>query len=335
MHPEEKLKSHITVDVHWRAMCKLWICLDCPQHCPTLKLQEIEDLHRWRNTDRAFMEADIHQARAGHFSVRSCRSHRTCGEERAQVEMVLFILFCLAFSFGRASKKRRMARHTYAEASTIRIVFTCLTVLVASCCNCYFYVSRVHVSIRLLIPALCEGDTKARCPGGKSQKWYCIWCSNSICKRKLRCTGIYIYIHIYIYVAWDQNYFVMLIRCINIKDITNHITIGFRYERIPASFCSNPKTSKKWLHLDKHPATVQNPMIPEKGTANSRLNHMQTWPNRKASETKPRMVWQAKKRSAFSKHGTTWQHKNRFHHFGKKNIFSNYSPWVAPTYWGV
>lgn len=132
MHPEEKLKSHITVDVHWRAMCKLWICLDCPQHCPTLKLQEIEDLHRWRNTDRAFMEADIHQARAGHFSVRSCRSHRTCGEERAQVEMVLFILFCLAFSFGRASKKRRMARHTYAEASAIRIVFTCLTVLVAT-----------------------------------------------------------------------------------------------------------------------------------------------------------------------------------------------------------
>lgn len=70
----------------------------------------------------------------------------------------------------------------------------CLYMSYCTCCNCYFYVPRAHVSIRLLIPALCEGDTKARCPGGKSQKWYCIWCSSSICKRKLRCTGIYIYI---------------------------------------------------------------------------------------------------------------------------------------------
>ena len=333
MHPEEKLKSHITVDVHWRAMCKLWICLDCPQHCPTLKLQEIEDLHRWRNTDRAFMEADIHQARAGHFSVRSCRSHRTCGEERAQVEMVLFILFCLAFSFGRASKKRRMARHTYAEASTIRIVFTCLTVLVASCCNCYFYVSRVHVSIRLLIPALCEGDTKARCPGGKSQKWYCIWCSNSICKRKLRCTGIYIYIFTYIYICCMRpELFCHAIRCINIKDITNH-HYRFQIWTHTGFILQQSQNIKKLLHLDKHPATVQKSHDSRKrygkqrnggsefGHGQERLNHMQTWPNRKASETKPRMVWQAKKRSAFSKHGTTWQHKNRFHHFGKKKRF--------------
>ena len=50
------------------------------------------------------------------------------------------------------------------------------------------------------------------------------------------------------------------------------ITIGFRYERLPASFCSNPTNIKKMWHLDKHPASVQNPMIPEKGTYGKQQN---------------------------------------------------------------
>ena len=340
MHPEEKLKSHITVDVHWRAMCKLWICLDCPQHCPTLKLQEMKTYiggaiptgPSWRLISIR-LEQGTFQCGAAGVIVHAAKR---------ELKLKWFVHLVLPRLQFRTSLQEEKDGQTHLRRSLSNQ--DCLYMSYCTCCNCYFYVPRAHVSIRLLIPALCGGDTKARCPGGKSQKWYCIWCSSSICKRKLRCTGIYIYIILYIYMfAWDQNYVVMLIKCIHIKDITNH-HYRFQIWTHTGFILQQSQNIKKLLHLDKHPATVQNPMIPEKGTANSGMEEVSLVMGKNGLTTckhgptgklqKLSQGWFDKRVHSqnMAQHGNT---KIDSTILEKKTVFSNYSPWVAPTYWGV
>ena len=153
---------------------------------------------------------------------------------------------------------------------------------------------------------------------------------------------IYTYIHIYIYVAWDKNYVVMLIKCIHIKDITNH-HYRFQIWTHTGFILQQSQNIKKLLHLDKHPATVQNPMIPEKGTANSGMEEVSLVMGKNGLTTckhgptgklqKLSQGWFDKRVHSqnMAQHGNTKIDSTIL----EKNVFSNYSPWVAPTYWGV